>query len=194
MPALLNLTAVQSHYAEHDPKVLDQLLLTPRKVFSSTKVLKESKAGIYNESSLIQQERWYEGFDPKYNLPPRRDAYSVQFTSKLDDFSIVTFKTAREKEIQVGRSYNYEPMGVGQCKMVYEDDNSAASMGVKDGQIIFMRHGPFNFLQLVNDYEAKHPDGMSVMKNVGLAERELRHREKKLINSFIQMPCRVELI
>lgn len=85
-------------------------------------------------------------------------------------------------------------MGVGQCKMVYEADNSAASMGIKDGQIVFMRHGPFNFLQLVNDYQEKHPEKMSVMKNVGLSERELRHREKKLINSFIQMPCRVELI
>lgn len=53
VPALLNLTAVQSHYKDHDPKVLNNLLLTPRKIFSSTKVLKESKAGIYNESSQI---------------------------------------------------------------------------------------------------------------------------------------------
>lgn len=32
------------------------------------------------------------------------------------------------------------------------------------------------------------------MKNTGLPDRDLRTREKKLINSFIQMPCRVQLI
>lgn len=53
MPALLNLTAVQDYYNKTDPSAMDNLLLTPRKIFSSTKVLKESKSGIYNESSSI---------------------------------------------------------------------------------------------------------------------------------------------
>jgi hypothetical protein len=53
IPALLNLTAVNEYYLKHEPEVLDELLLAPRKIFSSTKVLKESKSGIYNESSLI---------------------------------------------------------------------------------------------------------------------------------------------
>jgi hypothetical protein len=53
MPALLNLTAVQEYYNRTDPTVLEELHLAPRKIFSSTKVIKESKAGIYNESSSI---------------------------------------------------------------------------------------------------------------------------------------------
>ena len=32
------------------------------------------------------------------------------------------------------------------------------------------------------------------MHNTGLTDRELRAREKKLINSFIYMPCRASLI
>lgn len=41
-------------------------------------------------------------------------------------------------------------MEVGECKVIHEEDGSAAIAGIKDGQIIFMRHGPFNFLPLVN--------------------------------------------
>lgn len=85
-------------------------------------------------------------------------------------------------------------MDVGQCKIVYEEDGGAAVQGIKDGQIIFMRHGPFSFLPLVNEYENKNPHLKPIMKNTGLPERDMRTREKKLINSFIQMPCRVQLI
>jgi len=53
MPALLNYTAVTSYYENSDPSVLDDLLLTPRKVFTSIKVIKESKSGNYEEGSLI---------------------------------------------------------------------------------------------------------------------------------------------
>jgi len=59
IPALLNYTAVTDFYKKNDPEMLDNLLLTPRKVFSGVKVMKESKSGIYNESSLIQMERWH---------------------------------------------------------------------------------------------------------------------------------------
>lgn len=53
MPALLNLTAIHEYYAESDPEVLEDLNLAPRKIFSSTKIIKESKSGHYNESSSI---------------------------------------------------------------------------------------------------------------------------------------------
>lgn len=194
IPALLNLTAFNTYYEKVDPTVLDDLLLAPRKVFSSTKVLKESKVGIYNETSSIQMERWHASFNPEYNLPSRRDAYSVKFTSNLDDYTIVAFKTDREKEIQVGRKYEFDSMDVGDCKLVYDEDGSAAIHGIKDGQIIFMKHGPFSFLPLVNEYEFKNPESQPIMTNTGLTERELRTREKKLINSFIYMPCRANLI
>jgi hypothetical protein len=59
IPALLNYTAVTDFYKKNDPEMLENLLLTPRKVFSGVKVMKESKSGIYNESSLIQMERWH---------------------------------------------------------------------------------------------------------------------------------------
>jgi hypothetical protein len=66
---------------------------------------------------------------------------------------------------------------------------------LKDGQILFLKHGPFSFLPLVNEYESRNRDDQKpIMKNTGLPDRDLRAREKKLINSFIQMPCRVQLI
>lgn len=156
-PALLNLTAVQDYYNKTDPKVFDDLLLTPRKIFSSTKVLKESKAGIYNESSSIQMERWHQSFSPEYNLPSRTDAYSIKFATNLDDFSIVAFKTEREREIDLGRKYEFGPMDVGQCRVVLEEEGSAVAQNLKDGQIIFMKHGPFSFLPLVNQFELQNP-------------------------------------
>lgn len=79
IPALLNATAVTSYYQQHDPNVLESLLFTPRKIFASTKVLKESKCGFYNESSSMQYDRWLGTFDSVYNLPARRDAYSIKF-------------------------------------------------------------------------------------------------------------------
>lgn len=133
IPALLNLTALNSYYQREDPTVFKDLLVTPRKVFSSTKVLKESKVGIYNETSSIQMDRWHATFSKEYNLPIRKDAYSIKFANNLDDYTIVAFKTQREKEIQIGRSYEYDPMPVGACKLVYEEDGSAAAHGIKDG-------------------------------------------------------------
>ena len=52
----------------------------------------------------------YNSFDPKYNLPFRSDAYHVKFAQILNDYTLVAFKTEREKEIQVGREYNFAPM------------------------------------------------------------------------------------
>ena len=97
IPALLNYTAVTDHYKRNDPSVLEDLLLTPRKIFTGIKVIKESKSGNYDEASLIQMERWHENFDKKYNLPSRRDSYSVKFPNNLEDFTMVAFKTEREK-------------------------------------------------------------------------------------------------
>lgn len=48
-----------------------------------------------------------------------------------------------------------------------------------------MKHGPFNFLPLINEYEQKYPQNKPIMKNTGLSDRELKNKEKKLINSFI---------
>ncbi len=53
IPALLNYTAVNDFYTKNDPKILEDLLLTPRKVFTGIKVVEESKSGIYDETSLI---------------------------------------------------------------------------------------------------------------------------------------------
>jgi len=44
-------------------------------------------------------ERWHKSFDPKYNLPLRSDALHVRFESSTNDYSLVAFKTQREKEI-----------------------------------------------------------------------------------------------
>lgn len=52
-PSLMNFTAVNSYYGEHDPDRLERMLLTPRKVFTGVKVLRESKSGLYNETSLL---------------------------------------------------------------------------------------------------------------------------------------------
>jgi len=52
IPALLNYTAVKDYYLKNDPNVLNDLLLTPRKIFTGIKVIKESKSGNYEEASL----------------------------------------------------------------------------------------------------------------------------------------------
>jgi hypothetical protein len=99
IPALLNYTAVNEHYKKHDPKVLDDLLLAPRKVFTGVKVVKQSRSGLYNETSSIQMERWRNSFDPKYNLPIRSDTSNIKFANNLNDYTLVAFMTDREKEI-----------------------------------------------------------------------------------------------
>lgn len=48
-----------------------------------------------------------------------------------------------------------------------------------------MKHGPFSFLPYVNQFEAQNPSAKSVLKNTNLSDRDLRAREKKLINSYI---------
>jgi len=56
MGAQLNYTAVQSYYSENNQEVFDDLMLAPRKVFTGTKVMRESRSGLYNETSLMQQK------------------------------------------------------------------------------------------------------------------------------------------
>lgn len=58
-------------------------------------------------------ERWHQSFDQKYNLPMRRDAYSIKFANNLDDYTIVAFKTDREREIEIGRKYDQPKMETG---------------------------------------------------------------------------------
>lgn len=53
IPALLNYTAVNAFYSKNDPEVLNDLLLAPRKIFTGIKVIKESRSGLYNETSQI---------------------------------------------------------------------------------------------------------------------------------------------
>lgn len=77
MPALMNYTAVSSYYNKNDPDRLDRMLLTPRKVFTGVKVVREGKSGLYNETSLIQAEKWQKTFIPETGLPQRTDVYHV---------------------------------------------------------------------------------------------------------------------
>lgn len=62
------------------------------------------------------------------------------------------FKTEREKAINIGREYNFEPMTLGECKVV-EDENGTPAGGAKEGQIIFMKQGPINLMPLIDHYE-----------------------------------------
>ena len=69
----------------------------------------------------------------------------------MDDNTIVAFKTEREKDINIGREYNFESLKPGTCRVV-QDDESAAG-GAKEGEIIFIRQGPINMLPYVKEYE-----------------------------------------
>lgn len=78
----------------------------------------------------------------------------MKFANTIDDYTIVTFKTERERDIQIGREYKFPEMKVGECRLLYEDDSSAKYNDIKEGQIIFMKIGPINLLQWVHEYEA----------------------------------------
>ena len=52
-PALLNYTAVNNYYMQNDPKVLQKMLLSPRKIFSGVKMLKESESKLYGKDSSV---------------------------------------------------------------------------------------------------------------------------------------------
>jgi len=56
IPALLNYTAVNDYYMNTDAKVLEKVLLAPRKIFSGVKVLGERKSGIYDVKSKFQSD------------------------------------------------------------------------------------------------------------------------------------------
>ena len=187
-PALLNYTAVNEYYNETNPEILDTLLLAPRKVFSGVKILGEAVSGHYTDSK-VQRDYWHQSFDKTTNLPHRGDAYHVDFPSGLDDNTIVAFKTEREREIHIGRDYSYEPMGIGECRVVKSKDGS--DRGVQDGEIIFIRQGPFNLLPLVEEYDKINREmyggaQKAIMEGKhGLSERELQKRERGLINAYI---------
>ena len=155
MPALLNYTAFVDYFEHTDKSVLDHVLLSPRKVFSGVKVHTEAESGLYDASSTYRRDQWHQQFDKSSNLPHRGDAYHVQFSSELDDNTIVMFKTQRERQIDIGRDYSYEPLGVGECRIV-EDNDSAR--GITDGEIIFIRQGPVNLLPFVEEYEKENKE------------------------------------
>ena len=79
----------------------------------------------------------------------------MQFSSELDDNTIVMFKTQRERQIDIGRDYSYEPLGVGECRIVQDKDSTR---GYTDGEIIFIRQGPVNLLPFVEQYEKENKD------------------------------------
>lgn len=65
----MNLTAVTEFYSETDPSRLEKMLLSPRKVFTGVKVLREGRSGLYNETSKLQKEHWQRSFVEGLNLP-----------------------------------------------------------------------------------------------------------------------------
>lgn len=98
-PALLNYTSVNDYYVQNDPKVLQKMLLSPRKIFSGVKMLVETDSGLYGKGSSVHRASWHQSFDKNTNLPHRGDAYHVDFPNGLDDNTIVAFKTERERSI-----------------------------------------------------------------------------------------------
>ena len=82
--------------------------------------------------------------------------------------------------------------------MVGDKDGQAILDGIKEGQIIFMKLGPFNLMPFVNEYESKSIEQgelkQPIMTKTGLTDQKLRYREKQLINSYVQMPCHVSFI
>ena len=107
MGSLLNYTAIEAKYNipgdKESQEILENLLLTPRKVFSGVKVLREGRAGFYNETSTYQKEKWTNTFENGF--PSRRDAFSVSFPAGSDDNTIIAFKTKTENKHQIGREY-----------------------------------------------------------------------------------------
>jgi len=94
------------------------MLLSPRKIFSGAKVLVETNSGLYEKYSTVKRTQWHQSFDKTSKLPHRGDAYHVEFPKGLDDNTIVAFKTERERQIAIGRDYVFEPMGLGECRVV----------------------------------------------------------------------------
>mmetsp|Transcript_30401 Transcript_30401/g.40411 ORF Transcript_30401/g.40411 Transcript_30401/m.40411 type:complete len:137 (+) Transcript_30401:625-1035(+) len=131
------------------------MLLSPRKIFSGVKVLAESNSGLYGKDSSVHRAQWHKSFDKTTQLPHRGDAYHVDFPSGLDDNTIVAFKTERERNIAIGRDYLFDPMGVGECRVISSEDNDR---GIKDGDIIFVRQGPVNLMPFVEAFEKRNKD------------------------------------
>ena len=121
----------------------------------------------------------------------------MEFPGGLDDSTIVAFKTAREREIAIGRDYLFEPMAVGECRVIAPEDDSR---GFKDGEIVFIRQGPINLMPFVDAYEKRNKERHNgALKPIlegkhGLSERDLQKREKTLINAYIQFPCKASKI
>ena len=89
-------------------------------------------------------------------------------------------------------------MGVGECKIV--KDEESAGGGAKEGQIIFMRLGPVNLLPLVDNYEQDNVENMGgrlkpILKNKKEPDqKKIIKKERNIINSYVQLPCRVSYI
>jgi len=54
-----------------------------------------------------------------------------------------------------------------------------------------MKVGPINLLQWVAEYESRMPWASAILRETGLSERQIKIREKALINGNVQVPCRV---
>ena len=109
-------------------------------------------------------------------MPQRKDALEVSFPANLVDNTLVAFKTTKEREINIGREYNYEPMEIGECHAVVNEEGIHAG-GAKEGEVIFMRQGPFNLMPYVKHYERinqeKHGGRLeNVMTKPGLTDRQ----------------------
>jgi hypothetical protein len=199
MPAQLNYTAFNDYFENYDPVSLDRLLVSPRKIFTGVKMISESDSGLYDSSSSHQMDNWHKNLDKETGLPHRGDAYHVKFPSTTDDSSLVAFKTEHERDIQIGREYNFEPLEIGECRVVQEI-KAGSNSEIQDGQIIFMKVGPVNLVPFVNEYEKVNAEKHGGSKKPilegkhGLTERELLRRERSLINAHIQIPCKARVL
>jgi hypothetical protein len=110
----------------------------------------------------------------------------------------VLFKTDREKQIQIGREYDFPPMGLGECRIVHDDDGAGG--GAKEGQVIFMKVGPVNLMPFVDNYEQENAEKYDnrlkpVIKDKKEKDmKKLIKKEQRIIHSTIQLPCRVTYI
>ena len=88
-------------------------------------------------------------------------------------------------------------MGIGECRVVQDKD---VTNGIVDGEIIFINQGPVNLIPLVEAYEKQNKElhggsQKSILQGKhGLSESELVRRERKIINAYIQYPCRASVI
>jgi len=77
----MNYSAVFDFYQEKEPEILENLHISPRKVYTGVKVLSETQSGLFNATSPLQHRKWRESFDSTLNLPTREDTLKINFPS-----------------------------------------------------------------------------------------------------------------